>query len=56
VTCVFVPGVSLRWTVAVLPGHRPGFIVLAAVFSVLVLVQLVYGAVDAERARRYGCR
>jgi len=28
---------------------------VAAVFSGLVLGQLVYGAVNAERARRYGC-
>jgi len=43
------------WIAAVLPGHRPAFIVVAAVFSELVLRQLVYSAVNSERARRYGC-
>ncbi len=43
------------WIATILRGHRQGFIVVAAVFSGLVLGQLIYGAINGERARRYGC-
>ena len=36
------------------PRGRAGLL-LAVVFSALAVAQLGYGAVHAERARRYGC-
>jgi len=35
--------------------HTGSAVVLAVAFTVLVVVQLGYGAVNAQRARRYGC-
>jgi hypothetical protein len=42
------------WLVA-LANWRPVTVALALVVTTVLLGQLVYGAVHAERARRYGC-